>query len=86
MNFKHELSPSKPLLHSTLVNPLYSGKILLCIFSKTYKLWCIEVVLYWCKYHFLAFLDKWRQATVGKARATTLGKAGWIFNGFLMGF
>ena len=50
-------------------------KILLCIFSKTYKLWCIEGVLYWCKYHFLTFLDKWCYATVGKA--------GWIFNGFL---
>jgi hypothetical protein len=50
-------------------------KLLLYMFSKTYKLWCIEGVLYWCKYPFLTFLDKWRQATVGKAD--------WIFNGFL---
>ena len=34
-------------------------KLLLCIFSKTYKLWCIEGVLYWCKYPILTFLDKW---------------------------
>ena len=34
-------------------------KLLLCIFSKTYKLWCIEGVLYWCKYFFLTFLGKW---------------------------
>ena len=34
-------------------------KSFLCISSKTYKFWCIEDVLYWCKYPFLTFLDKW---------------------------
>ena len=37
------------------------------MYFKTYKLWCKESVLYWCKYPFLTFLDMWRQATVGKA-------------------
>ena len=39
-------------------------KLLLSIFPKTYKFWCIEGVLYWCKYPFLTTLDKWRQKIV----------------------
>ena len=31
-------------------------------FSKTNKFWCIEAILYWCKYLFLTFLDKWCQS------------------------
>ena len=36
-------------------------KLLLCIFSKTYKLWCIEGG---CKSPILTFLDKWRHKIV----------------------
>ena len=32
-------------------------KILLCIFSKTYKLWCIEGVQYCTEVHFASFLS-----------------------------
>ena len=39
-------------------------KLILCIFSKTYKFWCIESVLYWCKYPISAFLGKWRRKIV----------------------
>ena len=36
--------------------------MILCIFSKTYKLRCsMEGGLYWCKYPFSTFLVKWRQ-------------------------
>ena len=68
------------ILHTGKCKAIETGMILLimdikkiCICSKTYKLWCIEGVLYWCKYPFLPFLDKRRHKIV------TLFKRFWLF-------
>ena len=42
----------------------HKKKLLICIFSKTYKLMCLEGVLYWCKSPILTFLDYWRHKIV----------------------
>ena len=51
---------------------LIMDKKKLSIFSKTYKLWCIEGLLYWCQYPFLTFLDKWRQKMVTPFKSFSL--------------